>query len=220
MPGGPVGNHVVAAGGSSAGSADDVRKGTAMVREQDTDASAGIPAIWRLRLIGAYIIVLNLAIIYVLVRVWPERDAEAAIQAKTVALFGLSLSVSPETSFMLIALLAGALGSYIHLATSFADYVGNRQFRHSWTWWYVLRPFIGMSLGVLVYFALRGGLLVASAGPENLSPYGVGAISGLAGMFSKQATDKLREVFENLFTVKDKPERLDALRGTTESETE
>jgi hypothetical protein len=34
-----------------------------------------------------------------------------------------------------------------------------------------------------------------------VNPYGVAALSGLAGLFSKQATDKLREVFETLFRV-------------------
>jgi hypothetical protein len=32
----------------------------------------------------------------------------------------------------------------------------------------------------------------------------------LAGMFSKQATDKLREVFENLFKTTDPPTRKDS----------
>jgi hypothetical protein len=48
--------------------------------------------------------------------------------------------------------------------------------------------------------ALRhGGLIAGSSGAGDLGPYGVTALPGLAGMFSKQATDKLREVFENLF---------------------
>lgn len=62
-----------------------------------------------------------------------------------------------------------------------------------------LRPFIGSALALLVYFAARGGLISGNAGAKDLSPYGIGALAALAGMFSKQATDKLREVFENLF---------------------
>jgi hypothetical protein len=108
--------------------------------------------------------------------------------------------------------LSGALGSYIHLATSFADYLGNRQFVKSWEWWYVLRPFIGSALAVIVYFAARGGLIAGGSGADNLSPYGVSALAGLTGMFSKQATDKLREVFENLFK-SEKPPRADPLRA-------
>jgi hypothetical protein len=51
----------------------------------------------------------------------------------------------------------------------------------------------------------------ASTGADGLSPYGVAAIAGLAGLFSKQATDKLREVFENLFKTDHPPNRTDKL---------
>ena len=56
-------------------------------------------------------------------------------------------------------------------------------------------------------FAARGGLVSGNAGATDLSPYGIGA---LAGMFSKQATDELREVFENLFKTTDPPTRKDS----------
>jgi hypothetical protein len=35
----------------------------------------------------------------------------------------------------------------------------------------------------------------------DVNPYGVAALAGLAGLFSKQAMDKLRELFETLFRV-------------------
>ena len=59
-------------------------------------------------------------------------------------------------------------------------------------------------------FAARGGLVSGNAGATDLSPYGIGALAGLAGMFSKQATDELREVFENLFKTTDPPTRKDS----------
>ena len=93
------------------------------------------------------------------------------------------------------------------------DFVGNRRFVGSWTWWYLLRPFIGVALALLIYFAVRGGLIAASTGAGGLSPYGVAAIAGMAGLFSKQATDKLREVFETLFKTDHPPERDDQLAG-------
>jgi hypothetical protein len=68
-----------------------------------------------------------------------------------------------------------------------------------------------MALALIVYFMLRGGLITGSSGAGNLSPYGVAAIAGLAGMFSKQATDKLKEVCEFLFQVQHPPERADQL---------
>ena len=78
-----------------------------------------------------------------------------------------------------------------------------------------MRPFIGSALAVIVYFVLRGGLIAGEAGAGNVSPYGVAAMAALAGMFSKQATDKLREVFENLFKTTQTPDqhRSDKLQG-------
>ena len=49
------------------------------------------------------------------------------------------------------------------------------------------------------------------SGPDAYAAFGVAAIAGMTGMFSKQATDKLREVFETLFGVKD--DRPDKLTG-------
>jgi hypothetical protein len=121
--------------------------------------------------------------------------------AQTISLFGgrLKLNLDPETALLVLVVAASALGSYVHAATSFATYVGNQRFAMSWTWWYLLRVFIGVALAVLFYFAVRGGVLSAQAQSGALNPYGVAALAALVGLFSKQATDKLREVFETLF---------------------
>ena len=165
---------------------------------------------------GAYLIVLNLALLYILLKIWPETIPVKPDDENMVALLWggrLAFRLLPEIRYLLIVAVAGALGSYIHLATSFADYVGNRQLFRSWEWWYLLRPFIGMALALVVYFMVRGGLITGSSGAGNLSPYGIAAIAGLAGMFSKQATDKIKEVFEFLFQVQNPPERADKLAG-------
>ncbi len=159
---------------------------------------------------GLYMIVAEVIIVYLLIKIWPDQIPPID-KPEPVDLFGWVHSVSLEVRFLLIAILTGALGSYIHAATSFVDYVGNRQFVKSWTWWYLLRPFIGVALAVLIYFAVRGGLISASTGAGGLSPYGVAAITGLAGLFSRQATDKLREVFETLFKTDHAPQRSDKL---------
>jgi hypothetical protein len=168
---------------------------------------------------GIYLIVLNLALLYILLRIWPETTAPP--RAGKVALGGgLEVEVPLEIRYLLIVVVAGALGSYIHLATSFADYVGNRQLIWSWGWWYALRPFIGMALALLIYFLIRGGLVLPSGNGQiaALSPYGIAAIAGMAGMFSKQATDKLREVFENFFRTQNPPERRDELKSSERSD--
>ncbi len=161
----------------------------------------------RVFVFGVYLIILNISLIYILAKIWPPTIPPPA--AGDVALFGLSFRIYPETRNLLIAILSGALGSYIHLATSFSDYVGSRRFISSWTWWYVLRPFIGAALAVIVYFTLRAGLV--GTGSDGVNPYGVAAVAGLTGMFSKQATYKLREVFENFFRTQEKDKRSDPL---------
>ncbi len=166
----------------------------------------------RLRVFGIYVIVLNLVLLYLLASVWPARIVNGVPSFSPILVFSAAFNPGIEIRYLMIAMLAGALGSYIHLATSFADYVGNRQLYQSWTWWYLLRPFIGMSLAVLVYFVVRGGMLAGGAGAEQLSPYGIGAVSGLSGMFSKQTTDKLRELFDNFFSLRVPPQRDDPLR--------
>jgi hypothetical protein len=159
---------------------------------------------------GLYMVALNIFIIYMLIKIWPDKIPPVDT-AETLTIGRVPYILSLEVRFLLIAVLSGALGSYIHAATSFVDYLGNRKFVKSWTWWYLLRPFIGVALALLVYFAVRGGLISATTGASGLSPYGVAAIAGMAGLFSKQATDKLREVFETLFKTEHPPDRSDSL---------
>ena len=158
---------------------------------------------------GCYLILISIALMYVLLKIWPEKPA-----SESVMFFGRwSFAVAPERRYFVIVIIAGALGSFIHLATSFADFVGNRRLMPSWIWWYILRPFIGVALALLFYFVFRGGLMTASSSSTEMSVFGIAAVSGLAGMFSKQVTDKLREICDTAFTaVKSSPPRADALK--------
>jgi len=121
------------------------------------------------------------------------------------SLFGRRFQPPLETRLILLVLLVGAMGSYVHAASSFVDYLGNRAFISSWGWWYLLRPFIGMMLALLFYFVFRGGFVTAGinqggdAAASFINPFGIAALAGLVGMFSKVAADKLNEVFVTLF---------------------
>ena len=139
------------------------------------------PGAWVLAF-GVCLIILILMLPYLLFRLWPGR-----LPFKVGEEHGL-LKLIPghwmpdiwvEARYLVLVAVAGALGSCIHLATSFADYLGNRQFVSSWRWWYVLRPLIGSALAVMVYFTARGGLISGNAGAGELSPYGVSALAGL-----------------------------------------
>ena len=112
-----------------------------------------------------------------------------------------------ERLYLMIVVLSGALGGYAHLSITFSYFVGQGKLDRAWAWWYFLRPFIGIAMAVILYFIVRGGLLAGAGEPAAtsvLSPYGVGALAGLAGLFSKLATDKLRQLFKNLFSGQEK----------------
>jgi hypothetical protein len=148
--------------------------------------------------LGLYLVSISILLVYLIFEFWPtyELDGSIAIRDSTITLFGSAVrfTASIEVRLILLVLVSAALGSYVHAATSFADFVGNRRLSSSWVWWYVLRMFIGASLALIFYFALRGGLLTAGAGASNISPFGVTAVAAMVGLFSKQATDKLEGV--------------------------
>lgn len=154
-------------------------------------------------MLGLFLLALGFSLLYGLVSIWPAVEAATAATPgpKTLSIFGISFTTSPDTALILLVVLASSLGSYVHAATSFTDFVGNRRLASSWAWWYVLRVSIGGTLALLFYFAMRGGFFGVDTTSDKVNPYGVAALAGLVGLFSKQATDKLREIFDTLFRV-------------------
>ena len=114
-----------------------------------------------------------------------------------------SNSINREVDLLLLVLLAGMLGAFLHLAQSYSYFVGNRALKRSWLWWYLLQPFIGGGLAFVFYAAMRGGLVsivsASNASASNLNTCGLVAMCAMVGLFSKAATSKLGEVFETLF---------------------
>ena len=117
---------------------------------------------------------------------------------------------SVDRGLLLLAFFAGIAGSFLHAAQSLSSYVGNAEFKASWTTWYFLRPWIGGVLGFAIYFALRAGLI---AGVSGINPYGVVALGLLGGWFSKTTTDKLQEVFDTLFKTDEDKKRKNKLQA-------
>jgi hypothetical protein len=164
--------------------------------------------------LGIYFFVLSALLFYFLVSTWPIANAEKKLIASTFFLWDLPSET--DTRLFLTVIAAGAVGSLIHTLTSFGDYVGNQRLSANWVWWFILRMPIGIALALLFYLVLRGGLIMPSSNggtldTTNINVYGIAAISAMAGMFSKQATDKLREVFETLFRPREPVDRADPL---------
>jgi hypothetical protein len=110
-----------------------------------------------------------------------------------------------EQAVLWMVILLGALGGFLHLASSMANYVGNRQLLRSWVVYYILIPFQGAALAPLVYLLLRVGVLnpanPGEGGPttQSLNLIGIYAFAALTGLFSKQAIETLADVFATIF---------------------
>jgi hypothetical protein len=112
--------------------------------------------------------------------------------------------ITRELQLILLAIFAGALGSYIHALKSFADFVGNRTLTASWFWWYLVRPFLGMAMALVFYAVVRGGFVAGTpADAKIVNPFGVIAVGALVGMFADRAAQKLSEIFDTLFRTDD-----------------
>jgi hypothetical protein len=164
-------------------------------------------------ILGSFLALQTIAFFYLFVLIWPDEAFRAANGVVPNAPLGLGL----EGRVILMSALAGAIGSSAHACTSFADYVGNGKLGRPWIWWILMRAPVGTLLGLLVFLLLAGGLIAIYAKtPPSLKDYnmfGVAGFSALAGMFSKQATDKLAEVFSTLFRSDVDRSRQDKLDG-------
>jgi hypothetical protein len=116
----------------------------------------------------------------------------------SVRLFGGTFTVSREYRLLVIVALAGALGAMVHALRSLYWYVGNRRLVRSWLLMYPLLPFVGALLALIVYLLIRGGFVTGLGATSDVSPYGSAAIAALVGLFSEQASAKLRQVFSTL----------------------
>jgi hypothetical protein len=182
-----------------------------MAKEQKTDDSQAA-----VRMGATGIVILGVSLIaaafllgYLLYALW--SPSPVVVDGKTtglnLVLFGSSTTISDEVRLVLLVLVVGLIGSYIHTMISFVNFAGNRKLVKSWFWYYAARPFAGAFLALVFYLVLRGGLLSAGVDTEEINQYGVLAVSGLAGLFSKQAIEKLKETFTTLFRT-EKPEKL------------
>lgn len=113
-------------------------------------------------------------------------------------LFGCWFVLWGETRLLLIVMLCGFLGALIYSLRSFLWYTGNRNLVRSWLALYALVPLVGAMLAVVFYLVLRGGLFSPATTISDTSPFGFAALSALVGMFTNQAAEKLRTVFEQI----------------------
>jgi hypothetical protein len=175
-------------------------------------ASNDAPAVryvagWQRLVVGAFVVALGVVLWAALIGVWPVVNVATADRASQKAtaiplVFGLwRPKVSGDTALFVLVIVASLLGSLVHVASSFAAHSAQRNLTVSYLWWYPMRFVVGTGLGLLLYVALRGGLFSGDFTSKEVNPYGIAAVAGLTGMFSKQATAKLAQLFDVAFAV-------------------
>ena len=163
--------------------------------------------------------VLGFVLVTTLIAMFPAAKAATATEASGAQavplLFGLARpELNPDAMLLLLVVLASAVGSFVHVATSFANYAGRNRFETSWVTWYVLRVPIGAALATVFYFVVRAGFFSGDAPSSAVNVYGVAAVAGFVGLFSRQATDKLRELFDTLFKTDGAEQEVDPVLGS------
>jgi hypothetical protein len=119
-----------------------------------------------------------------------------------VRLFGAEVQVEREARLFIVVALAGALGGLLYALRSLTWYAGNRNLKYSWMMTYYLQPIVGAAMATITYVVLRGGLVVVTtqASPDVVNPFGFAAFGALVGLFSSQAAEWLKRIFEQVFT--------------------
>ena len=157
---------------------------------------------WKVNLIGSCYILLIIILGLLVYELWPQYNKDYDQYNPETCFFWKMISLTLEQRIIILVLITGAIGSFIHAAGSFTNFVGDKKLTKTWFWWYILRPFVGMAVAFVFYLVFRGGLLTNTQA-ENLNIYGILTLSALAGLFNDKATLKLKELFDSLFQPKD-----------------
>jgi len=153
-------------------------------------------------ILGALTAAISLLALYGLWRLWPAPSPAVgyAPASAKFSYFNWHLTLTRDQQFFVIVALAGVIGAMLHGLRSLSTYIGERYLFRSWIAYYALLPVVGGLLATIVYLVLRAGLLPGATSSSQPDPYGITAIGALVGLFSAQAAEKLKAVFETLFT--------------------
>jgi hypothetical protein len=188
-----------------------VEAGLVLHATRRTVASAPMSARQELA-IGGVLLAVPLLLFTQLIALWPSALAATTTpraMPTMVWLFGaVRMELSADGALLLLVAMVGALAACAASSFRFAMFAGSDALSRRWMWSYVLRPIQGAMLATIVYFVLRAGLL-GGDGTQPLSAYGLAAVAGLVGLFTRQGFQKLRRVFNELWGVDDPDAKLD-----------
>jgi hypothetical protein len=130
----------------------------------------------------------------VLAGVWAWAVADEAHSANAaVHWVGPDFTATAATSALVLAVVGGVAGSFVHAGSLFAARVGRRTFEVSYFWWYLLRPLESALVAMIFVAAVRSGLVALGAGTSDSGAAVLAFLSGaLAGLFTDRVMQRLR----------------------------
>src|SRR5262245_45486786 len=111
--------------------------------------------------IGVGLFIVPFLLVALLIGTWPTYAPGGQV-LKPTWILERALGTHLEVRLLFVVALAGAIGSSIQAAKSFAAHLGAGDFEDSWIAWYFLRFPVGVGLGLLTYLVVRGGFLTGS----------------------------------------------------------
>src|SRR4051812_23606648 len=111
---------------------------------------------------------------------------------------GLHVQLTPDVSLLALAAVSGFVGALVHALTVLVVRKGRGRLDRSFALWYIGGPMTGAAVALILFAAVHGGLLVGGGGDASLNLYGIVALSGVAGLFARKATEKLAELMSDI----------------------
>ncbi|MBC7774532.1 MAG: hypothetical protein H7246_03770 [Phycisphaerae bacterium] len=129
-----------------------------------------------------------------------DTSKNREIRVRVLCYTSTPYPVDKDQCYLLLVLIMGAVGSWLHAVSSCLDFVGNRNFVASWITWYLMRPILGSMMAVVFYVVIRAGLFPQGGGAiDAINPFSIAALAGMVGLFTQRASKKLGDVFDALF---------------------
>lgn len=175
-------------------------------KKEETPSGYAYP-LGRTRVTLNYIILFTVVFLALTILGLSQQFNSATIEARE-GFKWLSIFTRGNREVLLVAVAAG-LGSSLATILAFIRHaIYDEDFKDSFVPWYLLRPLMGALLGVIFYFLIKGGMLALAndSGGDNgqsLDPYSLAGMATLVGFFSRQAIDKLKDIFDAMFSSTD-----------------
>lgn len=122
-------------------------------------------------------------------------------------------SLDDLMQIMIYIACSGGLGSLAYSMFGYIDHLGKDDFDVNYTWWYIVRPFIGIIYGTFAFLFVAGGLMTLSGVSTDASLFLTKtvmfycALAFLAGYAEHSFSLQLKELAEALFKKEDSSQK-------------